>query len=187
MAFLRGTIADSQTTVAGGRSALGRIFALLLMVALSAAIVLGWDRIEGLGVYGYPAVFLVSLLSSATVVLPAPGFALVAAAGSTLNPISVAVVAGLGASLGELTAYVAGTSGQGVVKDQPLYRRLEAWMRRSGALVLFVLAAVPNPIFDVGGLIAGALSLPVWHFILATWLGKSLRFAFVAGFGAVAL
>jgi membrane protein YqaA with SNARE-associated domain len=50
-------------------------------------------------------------------------------------------------------------------------------MRKAGVPILFALALVPNPIFDVGGIMAGVLRIPPWAFILVTWAGKSIRFA----------
>jgi uncharacterized membrane protein YdjX (TVP38/TMEM64 family) len=47
-------------------------------------------------------------------------------------------------------------------------------------LVIFLLALVPNPAFDVGGMIAGALKMPVWQFVLAAWAGKGLRLVIFA-------
>jgi membrane protein YqaA with SNARE-associated domain len=162
-----------------------RIAGLLVVLALTASILLGWRQIQKLGVYGYPAVFLVSLIANAAFLLPAPGIAAVFAAGGVLDPLAVGLVAGFGASLGELTGYLVGLSGQHVFDDRPIYERIERQMRKSGTLVIFVLAAVPNPIFDVGGVIAGALRMPAWRFVLSAWLGKSLRFALLAYIGAM--
>lgn len=167
---------DSSVLRAGG---------LLVMLALSAAILYGWDEIARLGAYGYPAVFLASLIASAAFLLPAPGVALVFAAGGVLDPVAVGLIAGLGAAVGELTGYVVGMSGQTVLDNQPFYWHIERWMRKSGTLAIFVLAAVPNPFFDVGGLIAGVLRMPAWRFVLSAWLGKSLRFAVLAFAGTL--
>jgi len=158
----------------------GRGVAILVVLGISIGIVLKWNQIENMAAFGYPAVFLVSLLGNATVVLPAPSFVVVFAAGTSLNPILVGLVAGLGAVIGEMTGYLAGFGGQGVIEDRPIFRRIEGWMGKSGALVIFLLGAIPNPFFDVGGMIAGAVRMPVWHFLLAGWLGKSIRFSVVA-------
>ena len=167
------------------QSTIGRVAGLVIILLLSGAIILAWESIERLGTYGYPAVFIVSLIANAAFLLPAPSIALVFAAGGVLDPVAVGVVAGLGAALGELTGYFVGLSGQTVFEERPLYWRIEGWMRKSGTLAIFVLAVVPNPIFDVGGLIAGVLRMPVWRFILGAWLGKSLRFVILAYAGAL--
>jgi uncharacterized membrane protein YdjX (TVP38/TMEM64 family) len=53
-------------------------------------------------------------------------------------------------------------------------------MHQRGVLVIFILGLVPNPVFDVGGMIAGALKMPFWQFLLAAWAGKGLRLVILA-------
>jgi membrane protein YqaA with SNARE-associated domain len=119
-------------------------------------------------------------LSSATVVVPAPSLAIVLVTGAVLNPFGVGIAAGLGAGLGEMTGYLAGWSGQGILDERPLYQRLQKLMKKYGVSVIFIMAFVPNPIFDAGGIIAGAMCMPVWRFLLACCLGKTLRFVLLA-------
>ena len=120
----------------------------------------------GLGAYGYPGLFLLNLLSSATLILPAPGLALALAAGATLNPYFVGLAVGSGSTLGELTGYIAGASGRGHGGETiPNYPRVRGWMAKYGLWVIFVLSIVPNPIFDVAGIVAGAMHIPVWKFL----------------------
>lgn len=187
MTSIQGSI--NQNFSVSGRtlkdSALLRAAGLLAILALSAAILYGWDQIEQLGAYGYPAVFLVSLIASAAFLLPAPGVALVFAAGGALDPVAVGLIAGFGAAVGELTGYAVGMSGQTVLDNQPFYWHIERWMRKSGTVAIFVLAAIPNPFFDIGGIIAGVLRMPAWRFVLSAWLGKSLRFVILAYVGAL--
>ena len=57
---------------------------------------------------GYVSVFLVSLVSSATIFLPLPGFVLVIASAPYLNPVLLGIAAGLGSGLGEFSGYLAG-------------------------------------------------------------------------------
>jgi uncharacterized membrane protein YdjX (TVP38/TMEM64 family) len=57
---------------------------------------------------------------------------------------------------------------------------METWFQRRGVLVIFLLGLIPNPIFDVGGVVAGASRLPMWQFVLAGWAGKSLRLMLLA-------
>jgi len=157
-----------------------RVAAAVLAIGITVGIILLRDQIKQFAIYGYPGVFLVSLVGNATLILPAPSFAIVFAVGGALNPLAVGVVAGLGASLGETTGYLAGVGGRSILENRGLYRRLEGWMRKAGPLVIFVLAAIPNPVFDVGGMMAGALHMPVWYFYLAAWAGKSVRFTLLA-------
>ena len=41
-------------------------------------------------------------------------------------------------------------------------------------------AFIPNPFFDAIGFAAGVMRYPIWKFVLACFLGKSLRFWFAA-------
>jgi membrane protein YqaA with SNARE-associated domain len=158
----------------------GRIAAVVIAVGVTAGIILLRPHVERFAAYGYPGVFLITLVGNSTVILPAPSYAIVFAVGGALNPLAVGVVAGLGASLGEITGYLAGIGGRAVIERRALYHRLETWMSKGGILVVFLLAVIPNPAFDVGGMIAGALRMPVWQFVLAAWVGKSIRFYLIA-------
>lgn len=162
----------------------GRIAAFVAVVALSVAIILWGDQLENLPIYGYPAIFLVSLLGNLSVIFPAPSYLVVFAASGTLDPLAVGVIAGLGATLGELTGYVAGASGKGVIENRPIYQRIRAAIEKWGMWIIFLLGAIPNFFFDIGGMVAGATRMPVWRFILAAWLGKSIRLTVVAMTGS---
>ena len=152
-----------------------RVLTLIAIVASLGAAVYFRDRIQDLKQYGYAAVFLVGLVSNATVVLPVPGLAVSSVLGSVFNPWIVGIVGGVGQALGELTGYMAGYSGQTLVDGNPVYDRLTRWMRRYGVLTVFVLAIVPNPVFDLGGMAAGALRFPVWKFLVSCTAGKVIK------------
>jgi hypothetical protein len=47
-------------------------------------------------------------------------------------------------------------------------------------LTLFLLAAVPNPLFDVAGLTAGSVGYSPWRYWLAVMLGKSIVYTALA-------
>lgn len=135
------------------------------------------DRI-GHSPWALPALFAISVVSSATLFLPVPGLAITTLVGSLLNPIAVGIVAGIGQTLGEMTGYLAGYSGQGLVNRSKTYERVEGWMKRNefmGELVVFVLALIPNPLFDAAGMAAGALRFPVWKYLIAAGLGKVIK------------
>ncbi|HWQ05340.1 MAG TPA: VTT domain-containing protein [Longilinea sp.] len=151
------------------------ILALLFVIALTVFIFLNRSRIKELEALGYPGVFLVSLLSNASLILPVPGVLFTSAMGAILNPFWVAMAAGSGSALGELSGYLAGFSGRTVVARTKWNDRLQGWMRRYGDLTVLVLAIVPNPAFDVAGILAGAMKMPLWRFLLWCWLGKTIK------------
>jgi membrane protein YqaA with SNARE-associated domain len=148
----------------------------------------------GLRRYGYLGVFLIPFIGSATFVLPMPGLAVIAGGGAFLEPVFgmppwlvVGLLAGLGETLGELTGYGAGFGGRAALEKRRFLSRLERWMHRQGSVVMFVLAAIPNPIFDLGGVLAGVVRMPLWKFLVAVLLGKVIKSMYVAGAGAAGL
>jgi len=156
--------------------------ALTMVFLITALIALYRERLRELAGYGYPGIFLVSLMGNATVILPAPSLAVVFGMGGVLNPLFVGLVAGVGEALGELTGYLAGYGGRAVVEDGEMYGRLERWMRRNGSATILALSAIPNPFFDLAGIAAGALRFPLEQFLLSCWVGKTIKtiaFAFV--------
>jgi len=107
--------------------------------------------------------------------------------GGDFQPFLRALAAGSGATLGELTGYLVGFSGQGVVENKKWYDRISRWMLKYGDLTIFLLALIPNPFFDIAGMVAGALKMPLWRFLLWVWLGKCLKMlAFALGGAGIA-
>ena len=158
-----------------------RVLAFIFVVGITVVLYLNRDKVEHLGVFGYPGIFLVSLISNASLILPIPGVLFTSAMGAVFNPWWVALAAGSGATVGELSGYMAGFSGQGIIENRQWYDRVTEWIKKYGDVTIFVLALVPNPFFDIGGMVAGALRMPLWRFVFWCWLGKigkMLVFAF---------
>lgn len=141
------------------------------------------DFVKQLGAYGYLGVFLLTLLSSATIVLPSPALGVVLWAGQTLNPWLVGLLGGVAAGLGEITGYLAGLGGSELAQRSRFYPRVRDWVHRWGLLTIFVLAFVPGPVFDLAGIAAGAVRMPFRRFLLACMAGKVLRMILVAWAG----
>ncbi|OQA17215.1 MAG: SNARE associated Golgi protein [Chloroflexi bacterium ADurb.Bin360] len=151
------------------------VLGLLAAVGVTAAIFYFRTSIEQYKAVSYPAIFLISVLGNATVIFPAPSYAIAFSGGAVLNPYGVGVAAGLGAALGELTGYLIGSSGRVIAKSN-LHARFEALITKWGWLTIFGLSLIPNPFFDIGGIVAGMMKMPVWKFLLATAAGKVIRF-----------
>jgi Predicted membrane protein len=155
-----------------------RILVLVGVIAIIAGLFVFRNQVKKLQDYGYIGIFLLSIAANATIIIPIPGVAFTTAMGAIFNPIGVAIAAGLGAALGELTGYLAGFSGQGVAEHSKLYSRLTSWMKAHQNLAygaIFLLAFIPNPVFDMAGMASGALKLPIWKFLLACAVGKILK------------
>ncbi len=152
-----------------------RILALAGVIAISVFIFSIRDRAVEYEKYGYAGVFVISFMAYATVFLPAPGVALIAAIGTVMNPAWVGVVAGLGAAGGEIVGYAAGYSGRGLAEKAKTYQRLVSLTDRYGLWVVFVLAVIPNPVFDLAGAAAGTLKMRIVPFFLACWAGETIK------------
>ena len=161
-----------------------RVLVLLGVIAISAYIFTIRDQADRFAVYGYPGIFLISMLANATILLPAPGIAVVFAMGSVFQPLLVALSAGTGATIGEISAYAAGFSGQAIIERTAMYSRIVPWMHRYGGLTTLLLAAIPNPFFDLAGMAAGALRMPLAPFLVWCLLGKCIKMLIFAYTGA---
>ncbi len=164
-----------------------RITALVIVIGISVFVFLIRDKAGEFQVYGYFGVFIVALLAYATVLLPAPAIAIVFSWGSVFHPTWIALAAGAGAALGELSGYLAGFSGQAVIEKADIYQRLTKFMRKNGPLTIFLLSAVPNPLFDLAGAAAGALRMPLPKFLLWCWIGETVKMFLFAYAGASSL
>jgi uncharacterized membrane protein YdjX (TVP38/TMEM64 family) len=48
-------------------------------------------------------------------------------------------------------------------------------MNKNGSLTILILAIIPNPLFDLAGLIAGAMKMPVLKFLFWCWIGETVK------------
>lgn len=143
------------------------------------------ELVQRFSQWGYVSSFLISLIGSATVILPAPGLALIIALGAHLNPVLLGVVAGCGSGLGELTGYFAGKAGRDLVSQQGKFNAtLHNMTTRYTTPVLFGLAILPLPVFDFAGILAGALQMPVLRFLTIVISGKIIKHVGAAYLGA---
>lgn len=167
-----------------------RILALIAVVAISIYVYSIRDQAQELARYGYPGIFILSILANATVILPAPSLLIVYTMGAIFNPVGVAIAAGLGAAIGELSGYLAGFSGQAVVENAEYYIRLRDWMAirpTLSYLAILLLAFIPNPLFDLAGIASGTLKIPVSRFLIFCGIGKTLKMLLFAYLGALTL
>ncbi|MBN2085595.1 MAG: VTT domain-containing protein [Anaerolineales bacterium] len=166
---------------------LARAGTLLLVVALSVGIYLLRDQAKWLASLGYVGIFVLSILANATIILPAPGVAFVFGMGAVYNPLLVALAAGAGAAIGELSGYLAGYSGNIVVKNRARYQKIIPWMTKYGPWTILVLGFIPNPIFDLAGIVAGMLKMPLWKFLVFCMIGKIIKMLLFAYAGSLSI
>jgi membrane protein YqaA with SNARE-associated domain len=169
-------------------------FSVLLVTAFAFAFFYFDVNFAQLRTYGYVGVFAISAIGSASIFMPTPSIAAVLGSGAILHPILgipapivVGLVAGLGEALGEFTGYAAGYGGSAVIRERAFYRTLQQWMHKNGSVIMFVFSAIPNPVFDIAGTIAGAVKMPLWKFFVSVWLGKTLKDVIIAATGLAGL
>jgi len=60
-------------------------------------------------------------------------------------------------------------------------------MERHGLWTIFVLSIIPNPLFDIAGILAGAARIPVWRFMGVAVVGKVIQASAIALAGSLSL
>jgi len=187
------------TTRRGQIVAFGLIFIFVMVPSVALLVATFTLNREGtedwFAALGYPGVFFANLLSTGTVFLPVPGLTAVAqalilrlAAEPGLSPFLVGLIGGLGMGLGESTAYLTGVVGSEVAREneltvprwlRPLLDRVirtVSWlMAHYGVPTLFVLAVIPDPIFEFAGITAGATRMGFKKFMVVVVSGNVLR------------
>ena len=135
-------------------------------------------------VAGYPGVLLLSFVGAVSMVLPVPAMLTACTLSTTLDPFVLGSLAGLGESLGEWSGYAVGYGGNTFFERFAIYRNLRPkfsrWMEKRGALLLFLVSAIPNPVFDVVGIAAGTVQYPFARFMAIVFVGKIIKGLLVA-------
>jgi membrane protein DedA with SNARE-associated domain len=175
------------------------LFTLLVVVMIAALagatvpFLLDWVNQDDFETLGYPGIFLANFLSNATGFIPVPGLtaiaqALIIASSSSLFAPGVVVAGASGMTLGETTAYLAGSIGRGIAEERQMplkgragkaLHRAAGWvdwaMEHYGFATLLALSAIPNPLFEFAGITAGAVRMNFWRFLIAVAIGKTIR------------
>jgi len=162
------------------------ISALLLVIAVTVTLQVVYgrhpERLVELKAHFYWGAFLISLIGNATILFPGAVLVILSNLGILLfsstglfGPIIVGLLGGVGAAIGETTGYIAGYSGREIVVRKEMYGRVEGWVRRWGALAIFIFSLIPF-VFDLVGISAGILRFPFWRFILFCGLGRTILY-----------
>lgn len=140
-------------------------------------------RVEQFGLIG---AFVISLTSSATVVLPAPGILIILSMAEIIDPWRLGIVTGIGGGIGGGTAYLAGVVGRGVMGESSRIkqRMTDLFNGRWGIVILFLGNLIPFAPGDAISAIAGISRFPLIAFfiyviiasiikmIALSWLGR---------------
>lgn len=161
---------------------------LILSFSLSIALFLFRDYFRQLQSLGLIGIFLINFVSGASFFVSGPAFLTVIAGGSIYPPILVALVASLGASLGDMVSYLFGYSGRHLalpnLRKKIWFNVFEDLFKSYGTIIIFVFAIIPNPLFDAVGLFAGVLGMKYSKFFITMLIGRFTRFIILALIGA---
>jgi membrane protein YqaA with SNARE-associated domain len=160
-------------------------FISILSFVIFLAIPIDWFT-GPLGILGYPAGFFLAMVSSATILLPGTILPTIAAMGLHYNPLILGLLCGLGSALGELTGYYLGYYGRTAFHINgkvPEFERQKKWLQQFEFVFLLIVACIPNPFFDIAGIAAGTLKIPVWRFFLPVFIGKAIKYGLTAYLG----
>lgn len=149
----------------------------------------------------YAAVFVLPMLATSVgfivFVIPPAVDAYIVFAGSRENAYLVALLAGVGMALGDLSKYFAGGMGAAAasgkeIKLWPWLRRIvdavvaftKRMMDRFAMITLIVMSGIPfNPLVDVAYLSAGAHGISARRFLGAAMIGRIIRSSLLVAFG----
>lgn len=151
------------------------IVAVSIMILFSILLLKYRTEIAALGSFGYVGVFIIALASAATVFIPAPGLIIAASTAVTLNPILIGIFGGFGAAIGELVGYAAG-KGFADIQNKDLFSKYKHLIEKYGMFAIFFLSAIPNPLFDIASIAAGAVKMPTKRFFIAVLLGNIMKY-----------
>lgn len=146
------------------------------------------DYFKGTEALGILGIFIINLVSSATLFVSGPAFLTIVAGGSLYHPWLVAISGSLGSALGDCVGYVFGYSGRELIAKEvhkkKWYRLVHKYFHSYGGWILFGFAFIPNPLFDSIGIIAGVFKYPIWKFFIIVLSGRFIRYYMLARFGA---
>lgn len=171
-----------------------RLFAAAVALLLIILVVAMYQWMTGttaeqLARWGYAGVFLIMVVSGSSTFFPVPGQASVLASGALWNPVLVGIAAGLGNATGETIGYLvarAATSMFEQINRSQWVLMFRGWFERYGFFAILGIAMIPNPVFDIVGIVAATAAYPLRRFWIACALGNSVKYIGMAYFGKAA-
>ncbi|GAB4314344.1 MAG: hypothetical protein Kow0069_15730 [Promethearchaeota archaeon] len=190
---------EESDSVESARDKIAKFGGILMIVALVAVFVVlalldinfgqwladvtmnFYDRYGDPGIY--VAVFVISTFGNFTVIFPVPYTIalIVISAVLPVNPFLLGLPAGLGAAIGETSAWVVGRGTQQFLEDSPRVQRMKGWIDRGlTSFLVFLFAATPLP-DDAFLIVLGFATYPLWKALVWCFLGKYVMCFTVSG------
>ena len=172
-----------QLVLADNNQILLNVIVIAIVMLFGIVAFLATDLIKQYASVTYLSIVLICFFSNATVLLPAPSTFIVIEYACLLNPLLVAVCGGLGAALGEMTGFLVGSHSKQIFSKTAtkktcmsrMLRWIEVKFSKHPYIVLLIFSIIPLPLFDVIGIIAGAVKLKPIKFLIVTFIGKTIK------------
>jgi membrane protein DedA with SNARE-associated domain len=169
---------------------------VILTIAMFVAIIVFEEQVKEMQRWGYLGAFLISVLGGATIIIPVPMLAVVAALASAMpTPWEVALLgfsAAAGEMIGAMIIYYTGNgAGRAISQNkqgriQKAYEKMLGFIERKGAWALFAVTFIINPFFYPAAFACGALKFEIKKFLVIVVIGKlikSMTIVYVSYFG----
>jgi len=133
------------------------------------------EWLQSFAQYGYLGIFFISFLGATSVFIPIPSSVVIFSLSSltAFDPILIAVFAGSGAAVGELSGYLIGLGGRRVISER-YKKKMDILMRlfqRFGPIIIFVFALTPLP-DDLLFIPLGVMRYKILHAFIPALVGK---------------
>ncbi|MBD3211792.1 MAG: hypothetical protein GF311_04215 [Candidatus Lokiarchaeota archaeon] len=125
----------------------------------------------------YLGVFLISIFGNFTIIFPVPYVIALIVISAVIgfpgvNPIFLGLVGALGASIGEVTAWLIGKGTQNAFKDSERMNRMKSYVEKGWApILIFIFAATPLP-DDAFLIVLGLASYSIIKTLIFCYIGK---------------
>jgi membrane protein DedA with SNARE-associated domain len=173
---------------------------VILTVGMFVLIIVFEDQVKEMQHWGYLGAFIISILGGATIIIPVPMLAVVAALASAMpTPWEVALL-GFSAAAGEMVGamiiyYTGNGAGRAISQNkqgklQKAYEKMLGIIERKGAWALFLVTFIINPFFYPAAFACGALKFDIKKFLVIVVIGKlikSMTIVYLAYFGLKSL
>ncbi|MEJ2047034.1 MAG: VTT domain-containing protein [Dehalococcoidia bacterium] len=157
--------------------------------------------------YGYLGLFIMTIVTGFSIPLPVPYMVFTFTLGGLLHPALVGATAGLGLGIGGTLLYFTGRGGRRFLPqfditdpaDEAYSSRWSRFLRnikvprmmefakRRGALAIFILSVIPNPVFAPVAVSMGAMRFGWWKFFASCWGGSTVKAMALAYLGYLGL
>ena len=148
-----------------------------------SAFLYNWMILFG-ATYGYLGAFLISIIGNFTIIFPIPYSMAIFFLGASgvVNPLVLGIVSGIGAQIGEVSAYVLGRGVSKVELEKKYgsrFKKINQMIEKHGLWAIFIFAATPLP-DDMVLVPAGIIGYDFKKTMIAGFLGKIVLTTFLA-------